>query len=120
MSQSDFKSLTLFDSCYVYIILLDNDRLLPSTKSILFKKIKQTFFHHCPDFYSRFIDSQIHFLCSRQSIKNLLLFMYDNVVHEKSNSIFFRDFQSSHQIDSFLRLIVHPSLDIDLSSQLLS
>ena len=116
MSHSNFESLSLFDSCYIYIILIDNDRLLPSTKFILFQKIKRFFFNHCRhEYYSNFLDSQIHNLCSRQVVKNLLLFMYDNVMHEKSNSIFYKDFQSSLEIDSFLRLIARPSMDVDLS-----
>jgi hypothetical protein len=116
--QDDRKTISFFDLCYRFLILYDNDRLNTSIKTELFERMKIIFFK--TTYYSEYGKKQIrslkYILCSREIIKNILIFMYESVTHDGKESIFFNDFQESKEIDSFLRLIYRPTCQMNVSS----
>lgn len=99
---------SFFDTCYRYLILYDNDRLEPYIKKNFYQKLKTTFvfpktpvaIHHVRKFEK--------LLYRRENVKNIILFMYDSIQKNGENSPFFKDFENSKEIDSFVRLIYNP------------
>ena len=110
--------MSFFDLCYRFLILYDNDRVDTFIKTELFERMKVIFFK--TTYYSEYGNKQLLFyksaLCSREIIKNIIIFMYESVSHDGKESIFFNDFQESKEIDSFLRLIYRPTCQMNASS----
>jgi len=114
----DTEKMSFFDLCYRFLILYDNDRVDTFIKTELFERMKVIFFK--TTYYSEHGNKQLlsykSALCSREIIKNIIIFMYESVTHDGKESIFFNDFQESKEIDSFLRLIYRPTCQINASS----
>jgi hypothetical protein len=99
---------SFFDFSYRYIILCDNDRMTDKIKEEMFGRIKRYLFPKRHEFLDHFIRRNRGFLCKRNTIKLILIFMYENICFEKENSFFYEDYICSKEIDSFTRLIYKP------------
>ena len=100
--------MTFFDFCYEYLILYDNDKMTPVLKEEMFQRLKTIFFQCREPFFKQMIVQHKNELCSRPMIKNIMIYMYENIRIEKNNSIFYQDLETSKEMDSFLRLMYLP------------
>lgn len=97
--------MNVFDTLYYYLIAFDNDRVTLRLQNELFRALYETFplprrqylCQHRQEFYRR------------ETIKNILIFLYENILTEHEDSPYYHDFLKANQSDSFFRLIYIPS-----------
>jgi hypothetical protein len=111
------KSLSFFDLCYRYLILYDNDRLKPHIKKCFYHKLKKALLFTNKMEALRHVENFQQAICRRETVKNIILFMYENIQKNGKSSPFYNDFEKSKDIDSFVRLIYNPSRHLEAQEQ---
>lgn len=109
--------ISFFDTCYRYLILYDNDRLLPCVKENFYQKLKTIFVFPKTPVAIRHVQKFKKVLCRRENVKNIILFMYESIQKNGEQSPFFKDFENSKEIDSFVRLIYTPIRQLEAQEQ---
>ena len=97
--------MNVFDTLYYYLIAFDNDRVTVALQNDLFVALYKMLppqrweylRRHRQDFYRR------------ETIKNILIFLYETILTEHEDSPYYNDFLKANQSDSFFRLIYVPS-----------
>ena len=97
--------MNIFDTLYYYLIAFDNDRVTVALQNDLFVALYKMLppqrweylRRHRQDFYRR------------ETIKNILIFLYETILMEHEDSPYYNDFLQANQSDSFFRLIYVPS-----------
>lgn len=97
--------MNLFDTLYYYIIAFDNDRVTPQLQEELFRTLYKTL----PRQRKQFLSKHRQDIYRRETVKNILIFLYENILLEHEESPYYNDFLTANQSDSFFRLIYLPS-----------
>lgn len=97
--------MNLFDTLYYYLIAFDNDRVTPQLQEELFR----TLYKKLPRQRKQFLAKHRQEFYRRETVKNILIFLYENILLEHEESPYYNDFLTANQSDSFFRLIYIPS-----------
>lgn len=96
--------MNVFDTLYYYLIAFDNDRVTLRLRKELFGALYEIF----PPQRRQYLCQHRQEFYRRETIKNILIFLYENILTEHEDSPYYNYFLKANQSDSFFRLIYIP------------